>query len=114
MPYLGRMTTQRDSDDRIALLQGTPDLLILKTLVAGLAMDRGLLARSKANRKMSSLLTMNCVIRRSGVLRASAGSARWGVSENNREARFCILTSNGGEQLMEKPASGSAWCEGRD
>ena len=53
-------------------------------------------------------------IRRSGVLRASAGSARWGVSENNREARFCILTSNGGEQLMEKPASGSAWCEGRD
>jgi len=45
-------------------------------------------------------------------------SRRWisamGVSENNREARFYILTSNGGEQLMEKPASGSAWCEGRD
>ena len=33
--YLGRMATQENNDDRIALLQGTLDLLILKTLAPG-------------------------------------------------------------------------------
>ena len=47
------MSTRESNDDRIALLQGTLDLLILKSLVFGPCHGQGLRDRFNGNRKMS-------------------------------------------------------------
>ncbi len=103
MPFLGRMPSQNNSEDRIALLQGTLDLLILKTLVLGARHGQGI---------------ARCILRQSEeVFFVDHGSlylalqrledkkwisAKWGVSENNRKARFYSLTPKGRQQLVEK------------
>jgi PadR family transcriptional regulator, regulatory protein PadR len=101
--YLGRMTTQENNDDRIALLQGTLDLLILKTLVLGQCHGQGV-ARSIQRQSEDVFLVDH------GSLYVALQrledkkwiSAKWGVSENNRKARFYSLTPKGREQLAEK------------
>ena len=40
--FFGRMPTQKNADDRLALLQGTLDLLILKTLALGSTHGQGI------------------------------------------------------------------------
>ncbi len=97
------MTTQRDPDDRIALLQGTLDLLILKTLVLGPRHGQGI-ARSIQRQSEevffvdhgSLYLALQRLEERDWI------SAEWGVSENNRKARFYSLTAKGREQLVQK------------
>lgn len=104
MSNLGRMTTQASSDDdRIALLQGTLDLLILKTLVFGPCHGQGV-ARSIQRRSEevffvdhgSLYLALQRLEDKKWI------SAKWGVSENNRKARFYSLTTKGRQQLSEK------------
>jgi transcriptional regulator len=105
------MTTQPNSstnssppsDDRIALLQGTLDLRILKTLVLGPQHGQGI-ARSIQRHSEevffvdhgSLYLALQRLEERAWI------SAEWGVSENNRKARFYRLTENGREQLVQK------------
>jgi transcriptional regulator len=97
------MTTQKNSEDRIALLQGTLDLLILKTLVLGPCHGQGV-ARSIQRQSEevffvdhgSLYLALQRLEEKKWI------SAKWGVSENNRKARFYSLTSKGREQLVEK------------
>lgn len=97
------MTTPKNTDDRIALLQGTLDLLILKTLVLGPCHGQGV-ARS-IQRQSEEVFFVD-----HGSLYLSLQrledkkwiSAKWGVSENNRKARFYSLTAKGREQLLEK------------
>jgi PadR family transcriptional regulator PadR len=97
------MTTQKSTDDRIALLQGTLDLLILKTLVLGPCHGQGV-ARSIQRQSEevffvdhgSLYLALQRLEDRKWI------SAKWGVSENNRKARFYSLTLKGREQLVEK------------
>jgi transcriptional regulator len=97
------MTTQKTPDDRIALLQGTLDLLILKTLVLGPCHGQGV-ARSIQRQSEevfvvdhgSLYLALQRLEDRKWI------SAKWGVSENNRKARFYSLTPKGREQLIEK------------
>jgi PadR family transcriptional regulator, regulatory protein PadR len=97
------MTTQKNTDDRIALLQGTLDLLILKTLLLGPCHGQGV-ARSILRQSEevffvdhgSLYLALQRLEDKKWI------SARWGVSENNRKARFYSLTSKGREQLFEK------------
>ena len=97
------MTTQKSTDDRIALLQGTLDLLILKTLVLGPCHGQGV-ARSIQRQSEevffvdhgSLYLALQRLEDRKWI------SAKWGVSENNRRARFYSLTLKGREQLVEK------------
>jgi PadR family transcriptional regulator len=101
--YLGRMATQENNDDRIALLQGTLDLLILKTLVLGPCHGQGV-ARSIQRQSEDVFLVDH------GSLYVALQrledkkwiSAKWGVSENNRKARFYSLTPKGRAQLVEK------------
>ena len=101
------MATQPASDDRLALLQGTLDLLILKTLVLGPQHGQGI-ARSIQRQSEevffvyhgSLYLALQRLEERAWI------SAEWGVSENNRRARFYRLTENGREQLLQKT---SAW-----
>jgi PadR family transcriptional regulator PadR len=97
------MPTQQNSDDRIALLQGTLDLLILKTLVLGPRHGQGI-ARSIQRQSEevflidhgSLYLALQRLEDRKWI------SAKWGVSENNRKARFYSLTPRGRERLVQK------------
>jgi PadR family transcriptional regulator, regulatory protein PadR len=97
------MPTQPPRADRIALLQGTLDLLILKTLVLGPLHGQGI-ARSIQRQSEevffvdhgSLYLALQRLEDRKWI------AARWGVSENNRRARFYSLTAPGREQLQKK------------
>jgi PadR family transcriptional regulator PadR len=103
MRCLGRMTTQKSSDDRIALLQGTLDLLILKTLVLGPCHGQGvarLIQRQSEEVFFVDHGSLYLALQR--LEEKKWISARWGVSENNRKARFYSLTPKGREQLVEK------------
>jgi PadR family transcriptional regulator PadR len=97
------MTTQESNDDRIALLQGTLDLLILKTLVLGPCHGQGV-ARSIQRQSEEVFLvdhgSLYLALQR--LEDKKWISAKWGVSENNRKARFYSLTAKGREQLVAK------------
>ncbi len=97
------MTTQESNEERIALLQGTLDLLILKTLMSGPCHGQGV---ARAIQRQSEevffvdhgslYLALQRLEDRKWI------RAKWGVSENNRRARFYSLTAAGREQLAEK------------
>ena len=97
------MATQDTNSDRIALLQGTLDLLILKTLALGPCHGQGV-ARLIQQRSEEIFLVDH------GSLYVALQRledkdwirAKWGVSENNRKARFYTLTAKGRAQLAEK------------
>jgi PadR family transcriptional regulator, regulatory protein PadR len=100
---LGRRTTQESNDDRIALLQGTLDLLILKTLVMGPCHGQGvarLIQRQSEEVFFVDHGSLYLALQR--LEEKQWIRARWGVSENNRKARFYSLTAKGREQLVEK------------
>jgi len=97
------MTTQKSSDDRIALLRGTLDLLILKTLVLGPCHGQGvarLIQRQSEEVFYVDHGSLYLALQR--LEDKKWISAKWGVSENNRKARFYSLTAKGREQLVEK------------
>jgi PadR family transcriptional regulator PadR len=97
------MTTQKNSDDRIALLQGTLDLLILKTLLIGPCHGQGV-ARS-IQRQSEEVFFVDHGSLYLALQRLEDKkwiTAKWGVSRNNRKARFYSLTPKGREQLLEK------------
>ena len=97
------MPTQKNSDDRLALLQGTLDLLILKTLALGPIHGQGIarLIRQQSEEVFyvdhgSLYLALQRLEDRKWIM------AKWGVSENNRKARFYTLTAKGRDHLVEK------------
>jgi len=97
------MPSQISPDDRIALLQGTLDLLILKTLVLGPRHGQGI-ARS-IQRQSEEVFFVDHGSLYLALQRLEDKkwiSAKWGVSENNRKARFYSLTAKGRQQLVEK------------
>lgn len=100
---MGQMTTRQKTEDRIALLQGTLDLLIMKTLLLGPRHGQGV-ARS-IQRQSEDVLFVDHGSLYLALQRLEDKkwiSAKWGVSENNRKARFYSLTPKGREQLLEK------------
>lgn len=97
------MTTRESNDDRIALLQGTLDLLILKTLLLGPCHGQGvarLIQRQSEDVFLVDHGSLYVALQR--LEDKKWISAKWGVSENNRKARFYLLTAKGREQLAEK------------
>ena len=97
------MTTQKGMDDRIALLQGTLDLLILKTLVLGSCHGQGVARRIQRQSEEVFFVDHGSLYLALQRLEDKKWiSAKWGVSENNRKARFYSLTAKGREQLIEK------------
>ena len=97
------MATQENNDDRIALLQGTLDLLILKTLVLGPCHGQGVARLIQRQSEEVFLVDHGSLYVALQRLEDKKWiSAKWGVSENNRKARFYSLTSKGREQLVEK------------
>ena len=94
------MTTELD------LLQGTLDLLVLKTLtwgpVHGYAVARWIreTTRDELQVEEGALYTALHRMEKRGWI-----AAEWGVSENNRKARYYKLTAVGRRQLLGKAAA---------
>src|ERR1700722_18949335 len=97
------MTTQKNVTDRISLLQGTLDLLILRSLLLGPCHGQGV-ARS-IQRQSEEVFFVDHGSLYVALQRLEDKKwirAKWGVSQNNRKARFYSLTPKGREQLVEK------------
>jgi PadR family transcriptional regulator, regulatory protein PadR len=96
------MSTQAERD-RLELLQGTLDLLILRTLIFGPQHGQGI-ARAIQDTSGDELLVehgaLYPALQRLEQRRWIA--ARWGTSDNNRRARFYTLTKTGRKQLASE------------
>lgn len=102
------MSTHKEKSDRIALLQGTLDVLILRTLVFGEQHGQGI-ARA-IQRASDDVLLVDHGSLYPALQRLEAKGwieAAWGVSENNRRARFYELTPAGRRQLGHETQQ---WC----
>jgi transcriptional regulator len=97
----------RTEKDRPALLQGTLDLLILRTLLFGPQHGQGI-ARAIQQQSEDVLLVDHGSLYPALQRLEAQGwiAARWGTSANNRKARFYALTKAGRKQLM---AETSQW-----
>jgi transcriptional regulator len=96
------MPTHKD-DDRIALLQGTLDLLILRTLLLGPRHGQGIARTIQQNSEEVFLVDHGSLYLALQRLEEKDWiAAKWGVSENNRKARFYSITAKGRSQLAEK------------
>lgn len=95
------MSNAKPEQERIALLQGTLDLLILRTLVFGSNHGQGI-ARAIQQQAEDALLVDHGSLYPALQRLESRGwiTAEWGVSDNNRKARFYTLTRAGRKQLV--------------
>ena len=100
--YLGEMSTQ-DEKEKLVLLQGTLDLLILRTLIFGSQHGQGI-ARAIQETSGDELLVEHGALYPALQRLEERGwiSAKWGTSDNNRKARFYALTKRGREQLVKE------------
>ena len=93
-------------DERTDLLQGTLDLLILKTLALGAMHGWGISQRlaqisgQALQVQQGSLYPAVRRLERQGFVRS-----RWATSENNRKARYYELTRRGERRLEEESAT---------
>jgi transcriptional regulator len=96
------MTQQKED-----LLQGTLDLLVLKTLDAmtsvhgfGIAQRIQQISRDALQLNQGTLYPALMRLQQRGWIQAE-----WGVSENNRKAKYYSLTNAGRERLTEETES---------
>jgi PadR family transcriptional regulator, regulatory protein PadR len=96
------MSTQRGKE-RLELLQGTLDLLILRTLIFGAEHGQGI-ARAIQQTSDKELLVEHGALYPALQRLEERGwiSAKWGTSTNNRKARFYSLTAVGRKQLAKE------------
>jgi transcriptional regulator len=87
----------------LELLQGTLDLLILRTLIFGAQHGQGI-ARAIQQTSDEELLVEHGALYPALQRLEERGwiSAKWGTSTNNRKARFYTLTSAGRKQLVKE------------
>jgi PadR family transcriptional regulator PadR len=93
------------SKARLDLLQGTLDMLILKTLALGPMHGWGISQRIQ--QISEEVLRVNQGSLYPALHRLEAAgwiSAEWGASDNNRQAKFYRLTRTGLRQLREETA----------
>jgi transcriptional regulator len=96
------MFTQHDAE-RLELLQGTLDLLILRTLIFGPEHGQGI-ARAIQQTSDDALLVEHGALY-PALQRLEEGgwiAGKWGVSLNNRRARFYSLTAAGRKHLVNE------------
>ena len=89
---------QRKSD----ILQGTLDLMVLKTLAAmgpmhGYGLARRIEQLSDDAMQVSQGTIYLCLVR---LVQKGWIKAEWGTSENNRRAKFYSISKAGGKQLV--------------
>ena len=89
------------AEEKSEVLQGTLDLMILKTLQA-LGSLHGFGIARRIEQLSEDVLTLNEGTVYTSLLRLQQKrwiSSEWGVSENNRRARFYSITKRGIKQL---------------
>ena len=91
---------RKNADERIALLQGTLDLLILRTLLFGPQHGQGI-ARAIETQSDETLLVDHGSLYPALQRLEDRGwiAAEWGTSNTNRKARFYTLTKTGRKRL---------------
>ena len=96
-------TQQSTAAERDTLLQGTLDLLILRTLALGAQHGQGI-ARVIQQRSDDTLLVDHGSLYPALQRLEGRGfiAAEWGVSDSNRRARFYTLTRKGRAQLARE------------
>lgn len=96
------MPTQKSSDDRLALLPGTPGLLILNALALGSTHGQriaGLIQHQSEEVFFIDHGSLYLALQRPEDRKWV--TAKRGVSENNRKARCDTLTANGRDHPFE-------------
>ncbi len=95
------MSTRKEERTRIALLQGTLDLMILRTLLFGPQHGQGIARAIQQQSEGTFLVDHSSLYPALQRLEARGWiRAAWGTSENNRKARFYELTKTGRKQLV--------------
>ncbi|MFZ0960625.1 MAG: PadR family transcriptional regulator [Terriglobia bacterium] len=96
------MSTQTEKE-RLELLQGTLDLLILRTLIFGPQHGQGI-GRAIQQTSADELLVEHGALYPALQRLEERGwiAAEWGTSTNNRKARFYKLTTAGRKQLVKE------------
>jgi transcriptional regulator len=86
--------------ERVSLLQGTLDLLVLRTLALGPVHGHGIAVSIQRTTEEELLVDHGSLFPALQRLeRAGLISSEWGTSENNRRARFYTLTRSGRKRL---------------
>jgi PadR family transcriptional regulator PadR len=95
---------KNDADKKSEVLQGTLDLMILKTLQAmgplhgfGIARRLEQLSEDVLRLNEGTVYTSLTRLQQAGWI-----TAKWGASENNRKARFYSITKSGLNQLAKE------------
>jgi PadR family transcriptional regulator PadR len=94
-------------DNRSSILQGTLDLMVLKTLDA-MGPQHGYGIARRIEQISGDTLLINqgtiylCLVR---LVQKRWISARWGTSENNRRAKFYAITKAGRRQLLAETSN---------
>ena len=97
------MATEADEYDRVTLLQGTLDLLILRTLLFGKEHGQGIARAIQAMSRDELLVDHGSLYPALQRLETKGWIvAEWGTSDNNRSARFYRLTAAGRKQLTSE------------
>jgi len=93
-------------DDKLDLLQGTLDLMVLQTLAAMGEQHGYGIARHIEQASGDAVLLNQGTIYAALVRLQQRGwiSAEWGTSDNNRKAKFYSITKRGRKQLAEDAA----------
>lgn len=93
----------REEKNRLALLQGTLDLLILRTLLFGRQHGQGIARAIQMSSRDELLVDHGALYPALQRLEEQGAiSAEWGVSEKNRKARFYQLTRKGRKLLVDE------------
>ena len=98
------MKTRTQSErEQLALLQGTLDVLILRTLMFGPQHGQGIARAIQETSEHVLLVDHGALYPALQRLEAQKWiAAKWGTSSNNRKARFYVLTKAGREQLARQ------------
>jgi PadR family transcriptional regulator, regulatory protein PadR len=95
-----------EEDGRMTVLQGTLDLIVLRTLQAmgpqhayGIATRIQQVSRDLLQLNQGTLYPALVRLEQQGRIKGS-----WGRTENNREAKFYAITKAGGKALAEETA----------
>lgn len=94
--------------DKAEVLRGTLDLMVLQTL-ASLGSLHGYAIGARLEQASSGALTLNMGTLYPGLMRLEQQGlirAAWGVTDNNRQARFYTITAAGRRRLA---ADKKAW-----
>lgn len=95
-----RKPSKPKSNQRTGLLQGTLDVLILKTLIYGAQHGQGIARAIQAQSGDTLIVDHGSLYPALQRLEERRWiQAEWGTSENNRKARFYELTKAGRQQL---------------